>query len=388
MLQMLESEIEVLIESGFIFLPLKFDPFIEEDLEAVVRSRSGHPESAGQANVIAVNGKHYVRSLSIRGILDNYAKFDPETYEYIRRGVFNRFLRTLNPSSLSMDEKLGAIVFQVMPYFLRKKDRLHRKPVLGEEVLDLVSRRLDIPPIFYHEAGKYSDTATLRKRLQTLSAAEVSDIPFTGLVAAKTVRQWFFKALEAKVIEAEKRRLGSLLYNQEQFSKLQKKYIAVLLFVKAQGALEINGCGFFRGGTSSEYLVYVRTGEFALKDFYGRIYLFPDCRVGVSTTGPLVPYVLDRYKHPFLKGYDTLQKICVRGDFAPMSKFNAVGAIQAIEEGLSALFHGYNSRRGNGYHRLDGMKIEENSIVFEEYRIEPNDPRFAAGELEIKNDFY
>ena len=62
----------------------------------------------------------------------------------------------------------------------------------------------------------------------------------------------------------------------------------------------------------------------------------------MPTHGPLVPYVVEQYKHPFLKGYEPFQKICVTENFIPDWKFSASGAILAIEEGINALFHGYN----------------------------------------------
>ncbi len=389
MLQILQSETKVFIGSGFIYLPLLFDPSIEEEIRAYGLDSSGYLNNGQSPRLIKVRGEYFVKSLAISPLLNTYEKVDPETYEYLRSMVFSKFLRSLSPGSISMDEELLAIVFQVMPHFIRKKNRLRRKRITGEEILDLIWRKVSIPPRFHDEAAKLSDTASIQKKLRTFSGPRPADEPsLSGLVPAQSFRQWFLRALESRILEHEKTRLADLLYNRERFSRLQRRYIAILLFVKEIGAFEISGCGFFRNGNSSEYYVYVRTGRYALKDFYRRLYLFPDCRVAVSTYGPVVPYVIDRYKHPFLKGHDKMQKICVRGDFIPAERFNASAAIQALEEGVSALFHGYNSRRGNGYNRLDAMKFEKNSIVFEEYRIPLDDPRVVSGEVEVKNDFY
>ena len=87
----------------------------------------------------------------------------------------------------------------------------------------------------------------------------------------------------------------------------------MLLYISEKGSLEIDGFGFSRMGMTDEYVIYKHTGEYALKDYYGRIYLFPDCRVAVSTIVPLKPVVLDTYKHPFLEGHDAGQPICLRG---------------------------------------------------------------------------
>ncbi len=390
MLQLLQSDTELYIDSDFVYLPLNSDPSIERELKKSSYGLGPGGSSSRRApQLIEIQGKYFIRSLRIRSILDNYKRFDPETFEFLRRSVFNRFLNTLNPSSLSLDEKLRAIVFQVLPHFTRKKNKLRRRLGLEEEFLDLVSRQLTIPAGFQAQANTFSDTLSLNKALRNIAGVKAPEQPSpSGLSTSRAFRQWILKSIESRIIEEEKNRLGTLLQNRQQFSRLQRRFITVLLFIKARGALELNGCGFFRNGDTSEYYVYVRTGEYALKDFYGRIYLFPDCRVAISTLGPLVPYVLERYKHPFLKGYDTIQKICVRGDFVPSWKFTPSAAIQALEEGLNALFYGYNSRRGNGYQRLDSMKLEENSIIFDEFRIPDDDPRILSGEIEVKNDFY
>ncbi len=388
MLQILQSDAKIFIGSGSIYLPLTFDPSIEEEIRASGIDSPEHPESLENQALIEVKGEYFIKSIGISSLLNTYEKIDPETYEYLRNRVFSKFIRSLSPGSISMDEELLAIIFQVMPHFIRKKNRLRRKRITGEEILDLIWRKVSIPARFHDEAARLCDTASIKKELRNFAGPMVSEEPLSGLVPAQMFRQWFLRALESRIVEREKSRLADLLYNREKFSRLQRRYLAILLFVKESGTFEVSGCGIFRSGKSSEYYVYVRTGPYALKDFYRRLYLFPDCRVAVSTYGPVVPYVIDRYKHPFLKGHDKMQKICVRGDFIPAERFSAVAAIQALEEGVSALFHGYNSRRGNGYNRLDAMQFEKNSIVFEEYRIPFDDPRIVSGEIEVKNDFY
>ncbi len=383
MLQMLQSDTELVIKAGFIYLPLVFDPSIEKELDIVGRVRS--PMSGVGRQVLNIEGKYFLKSLSISSILENYGKFDPQTYEYLRRGVSNRLRGTLNPDSNSIDTKLKTIVFQIIPHFARNENRLRKRREAGEEFLDLVSRHVRIPARFYAEADKYAETFSCNWKIGNTGRMRA---PQSGLTTAKAFRQWLLKALESRIVQEEESRLGSLLQSRDQFANLQRKYIAVLLFAKETGVFELNGSGFFRDGKTSEYYVYVHTGQYALKDYYGRLYLFPDCRVAVPTHGPLVPYVVEQYKHPFLKGYERFQKICVTENFIPDWKFSASGAILAIEEGINALFHGYNSRRGNGYHRLDSMKIEKISIVFDDLQIPGDDPRIISGDIEVKNDVY
>ncbi|MEK6571432.1 MAG: hypothetical protein AABZ61_08690, partial [Bacteroidota bacterium] len=146
------------------------------------------------------------------------------------------------------------------------------------------------------------------------------------------------------------------------------------------------------------------------KDYYGRMYLFPDCRVAVSTIVPLKPVVVDTYKHPFLEGHDAGQPICLRG-FNPPKVFTAANVINALQEGINALLYGYSSRRRNGYHGLDQMtrfarttdvdddimpEHEDYPVIstrhartvnFDDYRVSSDHPKIASGQAEITNNY-
>lgn len=388
MLRLLQSDTELLVEAGFIYLPMVFDPAVDKEVNM---GRDGSRASGRAPQLTRSGDKYFLKSLNINSILDNYGKLDPQTYEDLRRNVFNRFLCSLNPASISIDQKLKTIVFQVIPHFARKKNRLRkmRGAASVEQFLDLVGRRAGIPARFYAEAGRFGDTFSLKKKIRDIGGSTVPQVADKGgLTTAKSFHQRLLKALESKIVREEKDRLEGLLQGRDQYADLQKKYIALLLFINETGDLELNGAGFFRDGDTPEYYVYVHTGQYALKDHKGRLYLFPDCRVAVPTRGPLVPYVVEKYKHPFLWGHESFQKICVAERFIPEWKFSASGAIRALEEGINALFYGYNSSRGNGYHRLDDMRMDKNSIVFDDLRILREDPRIASGEIEVKNDFY
>jgi hypothetical protein len=154
----------------------------------------------------------------------------------------------------------------------------------------------------------------------------------------------------------------------EQLRQAGRKRIGTLLYVAEKGSLEMDGFGFSRIGTRDEYLIFKRTGEYILKDYYGRSYLFPDCRVGVSSAGPFMPMVVETYKHPFLFGFDSGQEICLRGYKAPRD-FTAESIIQVLEDGFNALLYGYDARRRNGYHSLDRVTKHVRTIDFDDYRI-------------------
>ncbi|HBD07976.1 MAG TPA: hypothetical protein DCZ69_06910, partial [Syntrophobacteraceae bacterium] len=109
-----------------------------------------------------------------------------------------------------------------------------------------------------------------------------------------------FKALGVPIVNRERVRLEQELCEREQFRKSKRDHVATLLYLAEEGSFELDGFGFSRIGSRDDYLIYKRTGEYILQDYYAQKYLFPDCRVAVSTNGPLRPLVVESYKHPFL----------------------------------------------------------------------------------------
>jgi hypothetical protein len=94
--------------------------------------------------------------------------------------------------------------------------------------------------------------------------------------------------------------------------------------------------------------------------------------------------VLDTYKHPLLRRFGSRQKICLT-DYEPALEFSAKAVIRALEEGLNALYYGYNSRKRNGYNSLDSFGRHLSVIDFEDWRLPREDPRLINGEVEVKN---
>jgi hypothetical protein len=258
---------------------------------------------------------------------------------------------------------------------------------------------------------KIFDTNALRRALSNLEKQRATIDPLgDGMISAPKLREWLFHAVNLTIVDNEKALLRQALRDREQFSEAKRKHVAMLLYVSEKGSLEVDGFGFSRIGLTDEYVIYKHIGEYALRDFYGRTYLFPDCRVAVSTIAPLKPFVMERYKHPFLEGYDSRQEICMRG-FNPPNLFTAAAAINALEEGINALLYGYSSRRRNGYHSLDRITKHRRTVDFEDYtlpdptdypvirnrhvlhvdfddyRIPHDHPKIASGQVEITNNY-
>jgi len=395
MQKLLSSDIDLVLQSGFIYVPILFDPAIEREVQALHALLAcqgpdhGSASARGSPIFIEFQGNHYLRALNLRSIVDNYRKIHKESYTELRSACLLKYSYIPDLNQISVDEKLKTILFKVMPHFIRKNKGFERKTSAGRNVLDLISDRVPIPDEYFLKANELMDQEALHRVLDDLERnGGKIDPPGDGLISAEKLRQWFHRALEMEILEGEKDKLKQSLLDREQFAQAQMKHTAMLLYIAENGSLEVDGFGFFRIGHSGEYLIYKRTGEYALKDVQGRIYLFPDCRVAVSTVGPIRPEVIDIYKHPLLLKHDSRQKICVRRYFVPVAEFTAQNVINALEEGVNALFYGYSGRRRNGFHRLDPISKHIQTIDFSDYRVSRNHPKIVSGQVEVKNDFY
>lgn len=388
MRQLLDSNLELLITGGCLYVPLLLDPSIAAEWE----DHAGGAASPGPAGgplpppLRALAGKPFVLAMTLASLAASYQAIHPASYEELRRSCLGKFPDAAMEEDVSPDLKLRTIIFEILPHFIKmKRGRRPGKP--GEaEILEEIGRRLGIHPEYYRRARQLYGPDSLKRRLQDLPEAPDPGGPPEGLVAAPDLRDWLHRVLAGQIIHQEKDRLHRLLAEGEPSFETHWQYLALQLYLADRGHAEIDGCGFFRLGRRGEYLIYKRTGEYALKDYYGRIYRFPDCRVAVATLSRLKPMVLETYKHPLLFGQKPGQEICIR-QFTPTADFTAKNVIQALEEGLSALYHGYNSRRRNGYHSLDRITEHHRSIDFADYVIPRDDPRIISGELEVTNAY-
>ena len=371
MLQLLRSDLELVVKSGFVYVPLLFDPDIAREVqdwskpaESTDKRVSGKP-----SNVVEFEGIQFIKTLNIQSILANYDRIDKDYYEQLKEGRLRLFPDVPNLEGIAPNSKLLTIVLKVMPYFIRKSRSLERRQLNDIELLDLICNKIDIPGSFSEQAEKCFDTGPLLQRLNHLENLELALQPIQdGLVKSDDFRKWLHQALELQVVEREKVRLKQELHDREQMGESERKHIGTLLYIAERGSFEFDGFGFSRTGSSDDYLIYKRTGEFVLKDYYARTYRFPACRVAVSTFRPFRPMVLETYKHPFLQGHAPRQEICL-SEFSPPDEFTADNTIKLLEEGINALLYGYDARRRNGYHSLDPTRHYVKTIEFEDYRV-------------------
>ncbi len=371
MWQLLDSDLELVVESDFIYMPLLFDPEIEREIQDF---QSGKPlENPGKPepkSIIKLKGKHFIKALNLHSFIDNYEAINAYSYQRLRNECLRKYQLTREVDGHFLDETLRTILFQITPYFIKKNKGLNRKKISDEEILDLIGKKSNIPGKYYKEAKTFGDLKPLKKFLEGLGNQKpLFKMPENGLHSGQKLRDWFHKAIQAKVLASEHHRIAKSLQVREQFRQAKPEHIAVLLYIADAGAMEIDGFGFIMNNAyKGEYLIYKRTGDYILKDYCARSYLFPDCRVAVSTYTPYRPFVIEKYKHPFLLGYKAGQEICMK-DYVPSNELTAENVIRTLEEGLTAMRYGYNGRKRNGYHSLDKTWVHIPTIDFEDYRV-------------------
>jgi hypothetical protein len=383
-----DSHPGLLVAGNFLYLPIVLDPSIVQELQShpAINLAALDDPAASNPMVIEAQGCAFVKTVNLESLLKQYAAIDPVAWENVRRTVLSNVEEFKSADQNLLDADLKIILFQIMPYFLRRSGSFARDNFNPEGILQLISDQVQLPAYYAHRTGNLPDNEKLCVAMAGLAkqAAATPGPPPSGLMPSHALKQWFFRALTAKIAAREQARLTEVLAAQERWGDLCRKHAGLLAYLVDKASLEINGFGFFRVPGRNEYRIYKRTGEYALKDFYGRPYIFPDCRVAVSTVTRVKPFVIEHYKHPLLQRYGAGQEICVPKDFQFSSTFSAAYVIRALEAGINALYYGYNPRRRNGYHSLDRI-TEFRVLDFDDYRVPRDHPKIVSGEVEIKN---
>jgi hypothetical protein len=379
----LDSDLELVLRSGVLYFPLLFDPTVEKEL---LSARGGERAAAGSAfrgeTVLEVGGRHYVETMGLPALVDAARSLGRNSAPHLKPSLLERY--GVMPC-LEADGKLPVILFQILPHFVRTRKAPSRHAARQADILAFLRSRLSVPPKYLEAAARFVETEPLQRLIRELedSAGGLAP-PEDGLLRGRDLRAWLLRAVELEMMRADKGRLEDGLAQRERFRGTSGEDLATILFLADQTSFEVDGFGFLRERGSGDYVIYKRSGEYALRDYYGRLYLFPDCRVAVSARGRLRPFVLDRYKHPFLFGQEAGQEICLR-EFAAPKEFSSGDVISALEQGLAALYSGYNPRLRNGYHSLDPLTEIRRSLDFGNYRIAPDHPDIVSGKVEVTN---
>jgi hypothetical protein len=384
-----DSDLVLVVAGNFIYLPLLFDPAIVGELASCKPADLPAPDLPAGASplLIQAQGSLWIKTVRLASLVEHYAVFHPAAWEEAKRTVLAE-AGDISPLDKKIpDPTLAVILFKVMPHFLRRSGAYEREALDREQILRLLSDRVQVPPAYSRRPEEPARTNRFQKAIAGLEklAADPGPPP-TGLISSGHLKDWFFQALTAEVARQEKGRLAETLKEQEQWADLQGRYGGLLAYLIEKDSLEIDGFGFSRLRHRNDYRIYKRTGVYALKDFFGRPYIFPDCRVAVSTVARLKPFVIEPYKHPLLRRQGSGQEICLPKDFQSSAEFTAANVIRALEAGINALYYGYNARRRNGYHSLDRIHLEQ-VINFDDLKVPPDHPGIVSGEIEIKNIF-
>ena len=387
----LDPDLEILVHQGQLYLPLLFDPEVQEECQtlasrgSLAETSSGSSPHAAFPAILAVQDRLFAQAVSVSSLVDNYASLFPQENEARRLLLREQYSLAADLWGVALDPKLITIIFHILPHFVRREG-LPRRRRLGEgEILDLIRERLPVPPRFEEEARRFLDLNPLEDAVHRLENSKIeSKAPPEGLVPTARLRAWWEESLTARLLDEERTSLIKELQDRQQWADAEEHRLAVLLYLAERGSLELYGFGFTRLSQGQDYRIYKRTGPYTLKDYFGRLYLFPDCQVAVATLGRLRPVVVDHYKHPFLRQHGPGQEICVGPDTQHLT-FSAKNVIQALEEGINALCHSYDSRRRLGYHRLDALPGMMHSVDFEDYRLPEDHPLIVAGHVEVKN---
>jgi hypothetical protein len=359
---------EVLIRDNFIYLPLLLDHEIEKEIES-------------NEQVIKANEKFFVKAIGIDTIVKNFDKIYKEAYSSIEGELCKKIFSKEIPA-ISTDKNyhlLNALIFEVMPYFCPSFARIRNEKEKKEAVISAIEKsiREDIEK-YRQRASELLDKTEQADLLKKLKTKEKVTFP-EGVVKASSLENLLKEAVEIEIITKKRKELEESV---KAMKETNTRYLAAMLYLKDVRNFEFENFGFEK--QEGYYLTYVKLKEYALKDFDGRIYLFPPCRVGTCVTfsGEVhKPIVVDRYKHPFLEDYAQKQTICIV-NFELKGNTAGKRVISAIEQGISTLLYGYySSNNFRGYHRLDGSGM----ISFSEYEISKDDPRIKSGEIAITN---
>lgn len=372
------DKIEVaLLDRERMFLPCPMDPQIFEELTGFEPS-SGAPEhGSGLAlgpRMICHEGTVYVETVPWPDVV----RHAPELFAHMarkRRRAWFRDPRTAQrPEVLGFDAKhVQMLLFEVLPRFVRVPTNIKSARNRAAALAAWLAEKVPVPTRYVrwakemqtsHEAVKARTTWAAENVMEGDSWQRVSAHELMEAVDAALTRHW------EEMVFAQHRRIRE---SMRQFVRWPVPARALMLYVLTQGALEVKGFGFFHRPFDGALVVYKRTGRYALMDYYRRLYLFPDCRVAVSTMD-LWPVVVEKYKHPLLPRHQPWQRICL-GHPPRGRTFSAPEIFQSIEDGLNALYHGYDARKRNGYHSLDRLSAMEREIHFDDLRVSAQDAR-------------
>jgi hypothetical protein len=375
---------EMYVKGETLYMPLLYSSETSE----IEQEMAGKGQRIKQP-AVQHNGQIYVAVVSLRSLIENYSLQNPDSYESMRLALLKRYEIENMSGSISLQDKLmERLVFEVMPHFAKLSDEPGRRSApTRAEILNKLAEKANIPLDEYRSKVKIaSDSTPLEKAIDQLKAFRQGiAFPDEGAITPDALEIWYKEALEKHILGKEAELRENIMAIRDEYLQKELDRQAVMLYLAENGGFEIDRFGVMKDG-SSNYKVYVHTGEYALKDLEGRIYLFPDGKVGFNVTPSSLghPMVIDKYKHPFLTGrsFAPMQPICIH-DLRSRDNSTSQNISNRLEAALSVIYYGYGLRGSISDTALEPGN--NRGDFFGNYRIRNDDPRIASGEIEITN---
>ncbi|MEM4641097.1 MAG: hypothetical protein QXW65_01085 [Candidatus Pacearchaeota archaeon] len=383
---------QILVENGIIYYPLLLDEVVKEKF------------SKENKCVVVRGDKVFIKGIDLETTIDSCSITYKEKYNKIYDGIRKQILeKSSSDVEKETNERkiLEMIIFEVMPYFIKKRKKIDLSKGRAtsnfskEEILEAIRQTAQIPDSFYKKAKSPSKayyTKLLKEIEKEIANIKINEIE--GIISLDDLyHEYIDEKIKLNILNLEKEKIEEKL-KKEKLEKTDKKIaeIATLLWLQEQNQFELDDFGFCKrsyGYISNDngdpignegHTVYLKIEKYALRDFDGKVYLFPACKVGVhidyqNLYGPLV---LGNYEHPFLKYQKNDQKICI-GNAKIEGNTKAERIKNMLEIGKNVLLYGYfnDSKEFKPYHRLNKFPHRE---------ISENDPQIKSGKIKITND--
>ena len=362
-------------EKGFVYYPLLLD-------KSIVR------EAKKCREIKNIGGKTYVKGMNLSKIAGSFDKIDKEKYETIKNDLFKRIMPEIDLKKIYETIEYGTlktIIFEVMPYFLEKNkkrnpfEKKKEKKLTEKDILGLINENAKIPKEYYNQAKniyRFDDSEKTLDKIKMQELKTAQKFP-EGIVWTKTLETVLKRALENGILNERIKGMKEEIRLKEEIFKKSLDYAATMLYLKDAKDFELENFGFIRK-SKNDYVAYIKTEEYALRDFDGKVYLFPPCKVGVHTDNycDQKPIVLNRYGHPFLPYSGENQYICI-GNAKIRGKGLGETMISALEKGINAMLFGYLGNDNPHHHELRN---------FSHLRISANSAKIKSGKVKITND--
>ncbi|MEM5868814.1 MAG: hypothetical protein QXL09_02590 [Candidatus Aenigmatarchaeota archaeon] len=370
---------QILLENGIIYYPL----LIDQDIAKEIREKKSACLKFG---CLIRDNKIFIRGIDLETAINAFPISHKEEYNKLREQILAEINVDIeNSDGVKEREILEMIIYEIMPHFIEKRKFGISSNPSKKEILRAIRQIAEIPNNFYKKAetiNEYYYAKLLAKINEKIANTKVNKVE--GIISIYNFNNYIKNRIKLNILNSEKEKLKKekLKKEKEKLKKEEIADIATLLWLQSQSQFEFDDFGFLKYSDGGGYTVYIKIDEeYALRDFDGKIYLFPPCKVAVNVnaSGFSKPFVLGKYSHPFIKYFDQLdQPICI-GNAEIRGNTKAEKIKNALEIGKNVLLYGYINSSGNFRPHFYLNKFSSNLIS-------EKDPRIKSGKVKITND--